>query len=188
MTYEPSSPSSKPRYPRALNAYRHGLTGQVHILTPEDEVAYRKHCSGIHESFAIGVGRPTHTSAGNPQVDVALAQARVWLAEGKNLQLLSLYQHRIQNRVTKNKKMLDDLQQQRQAALQRAAEEVALLTQLAESKGETYDIERDYPRQAFPPQFDFSIPEIARLATHLTRLAEAKKLLQASQRPLRKAA
>jgi hypothetical protein len=84
--------------------------------------------------------------------------------------------------------MLDDLQQQRQAALQRAAEEVALLTQLAESKGETYDIERDYPRQALPPQFDFSIAEIARLATHLTRLAEAKKLFQASLKPLRKAA
>ena len=84
--------------------------------------------------------------------------------------------------------MLDDLRQQRQAALQRAAEEVALLTQLAESKGETDDIERDYPRQALPPQFDFSIPEIARLATHLIRLAEAKKLLQATQRPLRRAA
>ena len=220
MAYEPSSASSKPRDPRALNAYRHGLTGQVHILTPDDEIAYRKHCAGIHESlapvggletdlvqaiaadrwtlnrgvsiegsiYAIGVGQPSHGTSGDPQVDVALAQARVWLSEGKNLQLLSLYQHRIQNRIGKNKKMLDDLQQQRQAALQRVAEEVALLTQLAESKGETYDIARDYPRQAFPPQFDFSIPEIARLATHLTRLAEAKKLLQASQRPLRKAA
>jgi hypothetical protein len=214
------STASKPRDPRALNAYRHGLTGQVHILTPDDEIAYKKHCAGIHESFApvggmetelvqaiaddrwsldravgiegsifaIGVGQPAHGTSGNPQVDVALAQARVWLADGKNLQLLSLYAHRIQNRVTKNKKMLDDLQQQRQAALQKVAEEVALLSQLAESKGETYDIERDYPRQALPPQFDFSIPEIARLATHLIRLAEAKKLLQATQRPLRRAA
>ncbi len=82
---------------------------------------------------------------------VALAQARVWLADGKQLRRLSLYEHRIQSRVDKNKKVLDDLQQKRQAALQRAAEEVALLTQLAESKGETYDIERDYPRQSLPP-------------------------------------
>ena len=52
MAYEPSSASSKPRDPRALNAYRHGLTGQVHILTPDDEIAYRKHCAGIHESLA----------------------------------------------------------------------------------------------------------------------------------------
>ena len=219
MAYEPSS-TSNPRDPRALNAYRHGLTGQVHILPPDDEIAYKKHCAGIHESFApvggmetelvqaiadarwsldravgiegsiyaIGVGQPSHGTSGDPQVDVALAQARVWLAEGKNLQLLSLYQHRIQRRVEKNKKMLDELQQQRQAALQRVAEEASLLTQQAESKGETYDIARDYPRQAFPPQFDFSIPEIARLATHLIRLAEAKKLLQATQRPLRRAA
>ncbi|MGA2114228.1 MAG: hypothetical protein ABSH56_05700, partial [Bryobacteraceae bacterium] len=115
-------------------------------------------------------------------------QARVWLAEGKNLQLLSLYQHRIQRRVEKNKKMLDDLQQQRHSALERVAKEVALLTQLAASKGETYDIERDYPRQALPPQFDFSIPEIARRAAHQIRLAETKKLLQATQKPLRKAA
>ena len=220
MSDQPNILTPKPRDPRALNAYRHGLTGQVHILTPDDEIAYQKHCRGIHDSFApvggmetelvqaiaddrwslgravsiegsifaLGVGQPTHGTSGNPQVDVALAQARAWLAEGKNLQLLSLYQHRIQRRVEKNKKMLDDLQQQRQSALQRVAEEVALLTQLAESKGETYDIERDYPLQTLPPQFDFSIPEIARLATHLTRLAEAKKLLQATPKPLRRAA
>jgi hypothetical protein len=42
----------KPRDPRALNAYRHGLTGQVLILTPEDEVAYQAHCRNIHESLA----------------------------------------------------------------------------------------------------------------------------------------
>ena len=29
----------KPRDPRALNAYRHGLTGQVLIMTPEDQAA-----------------------------------------------------------------------------------------------------------------------------------------------------
>ena len=206
MAYEPSS-TSKPRDPRALNAYRHGLTGQVHILTPDDEIAYRKHCAGIHESlapvggletdlvqaiaadrwtlnrgvsiegsiYAIGVGQPSHGTSGDPQVDVALAQARVWLSEGKNLQLLSLYQHRIQRRVEKNKKMLDELQQQRQAALQRVAEEVALLTQLAESKGETYHPERDLPRAALPPQFDFSKSGIVRLAAHQLSLVEAKR-------------
>ncbi|MDR3702939.1 MAG: hypothetical protein P4L56_25055, partial [Candidatus Sulfopaludibacter sp.] len=42
----------KPRDPRALNAYRHGLTGQVLILTPEDEVAYKAHCQTIHQTLA----------------------------------------------------------------------------------------------------------------------------------------
>jgi hypothetical protein len=43
--------TAKPRDPRALNAYRHGLTGQVHLLTPEDQVAYDKHCRVTHEYF-----------------------------------------------------------------------------------------------------------------------------------------
>ena len=42
----------KPRDPRALNAYRHGLTGQVLIFTPEDEAAYKAHCRNIHEFWA----------------------------------------------------------------------------------------------------------------------------------------
>ena len=42
----------KSRDPRALNAYRHGLTGQVIVLTPEDEVAYKAHCEIIHQSWA----------------------------------------------------------------------------------------------------------------------------------------
>src|ERR1035438_1241296 len=42
----------KPRDPRALNAYRHGLTGQVLILPPDDQAAYLLHCQGIQESLA----------------------------------------------------------------------------------------------------------------------------------------
>ncbi len=45
-------PAPKPHDPRALNAYRHGLTGQVHILTQDDRVAYDKHCRGIHDALA----------------------------------------------------------------------------------------------------------------------------------------
>jgi len=42
---------SNSRDPRALNAYRHGLTGQVLIFTPEDEAAYKAHCKIIHQSL-----------------------------------------------------------------------------------------------------------------------------------------
>jgi hypothetical protein len=80
------------------------------------------------------------------------------------------------------------LQQDRQAALNQAVEEANLLAQLAASKGESYDIERDFPREALPPQFDFSTTQIARLAIHSRRLAEAKKQFQASPKPLRQAA
>ncbi len=42
----------KPRSRRAFNAYRHGLTGQIHILTEKNQLAYGKHCAGIRESLS----------------------------------------------------------------------------------------------------------------------------------------
>ena len=47
------SPKPQPQGdPRTLNAYRHGLTGQVRFCTPADEQAYKKHCAGYMEDFA----------------------------------------------------------------------------------------------------------------------------------------
>jgi len=40
------------RDPRALNAYRHGLTGQIHISTKEEQQAYSAHCTRITEDLA----------------------------------------------------------------------------------------------------------------------------------------
>src|SRR5215472_11027230 len=50
MTEQTDSP--KPRNPRSLNAYRHGITGQIHILTEKDQLAYERHCAGMRESLA----------------------------------------------------------------------------------------------------------------------------------------
>ena len=36
----------QPRSSRALRAYRHGLTGQIVLLTQEEQVAYDAHCRG----------------------------------------------------------------------------------------------------------------------------------------------
>src|SRR5277367_7192164 len=50
---QPPKPyAPKPRDPRALSAYRHGLTGQIILLTPADRAAYETHCEGYHQSFA----------------------------------------------------------------------------------------------------------------------------------------
>ena len=43
-------PKSKDR--RALSAYRHGITGQIVLLTQADQVAYRNHCEGYKTSLA----------------------------------------------------------------------------------------------------------------------------------------
>jgi len=214
MLDEPAAP--KKRDPRALNAYRHGLTGQVHIFSPADQVAYEKHCKSIHQSlapvggietdlaqaiavdrwrlnraggiegsiFAIGTGQIKDGSHNNPEVDVAIAQARTWLAEGKNLQLLSLYEHRIQRRVEKNLGLLRQLQQDRKAALEQVVEEVSDLIEFAEKQGETFDIARDYPREAISPQFDFSNALILRLVAHRRRLKNSKRLFPQAMKPL----
>jgi hypothetical protein len=215
-----NAPESEPRDPRALNAYRHGLTGQIHIVSPEEHAAYQKHCGGILESlapsgametdlaqsiadgrwqlkravaientiFAMGLGTDDEIGGLAPEIADTYAQAHTWLNSGKDIALLGLYQHRIQRRVEKNMQMFQALQQERKAALKQAAEEVALLTQLAESKGETFDVERDLPAEALPPQFVFSKPEIVRLAAHYRRLAEAKKQSSAPPKTFARAA
>src|SRR6516164_6000445 len=35
----------------SLNAFRHGLTGQIVIHTPEDKQAFEKHCDAIREDL-----------------------------------------------------------------------------------------------------------------------------------------
>jgi hypothetical protein len=211
---------SKPRDPRALNAYRHGLTGHVIILTPEDEVAYKAHCQGIHQFYApvgamevdlvqeicddrwrlhhasamhtniyaAGLTRPDMIITHHPEIDAAFAQTRTWLSDPKNIALLGLYEQRIKNKELKAVAQLRQLQDARREALKQAVEEAALLAKLAESKGETLNIERDLPRLAHYPQFDFSNPEIARLVVHARRLAEARALFPQPQKPLRMAA
>jgi hypothetical protein len=220
MTEDNITSEVKPRDPRALNAYRHGLTGQVLILTPEDQAAYDTHCRGIRESlapvgameadfvqsitddrwrlkhagaienalFAMSLTLPGGVTHEHPEIDAAFSKARSWLSKGDKYALLTLYENRIQRRVEKNMVLLRQQQADRQAALQKAVEEAGLLAQFAASKGETYNIERDFPREALPPQFVFSLAEIARLVTHNRRLAEAKKHLRASQKKLAKIA
>ena len=46
----PRTPEGRKR--SSLNAFRHGLTGQIVIHTPEDEQAFKKHCNGIREALA----------------------------------------------------------------------------------------------------------------------------------------
>ena len=201
--------STIPRDPRALNAYRHGLTGQVRVLTPADQVAYENHCRDIYASFApvggfetnlvqsiaddqwrlkrgaaledcifaldIGTARPSGVN--HPECDVALTQARTWLSRDQSLERLTLYEHRISRRVERNVVMLRQAQEDRKAAFQTAIQEAATLAELAEKAGEPYDPATDFPPSLLHPEFDFSSPQVALLATHFRRLKESRKTL-----------
>src|SRR6202453_4976796 len=112
-----------------LNAYKHGLTGQIHLFTGEEHQAFDKHCQSVIEALApigtleqqlaqsIAEGKwrlnRAHAIESNifalgrtrefdETVAQALQQAKTWLAEGKSVQLLSLYEQRIQRSIERN--------------------------------------------------------------------------------------
>jgi hypothetical protein len=120
-------------------------------------------------------------ATGDPEIDVALSAGRAWTAEARNLNLLTLYESRIQRRFEKNMAELRKLQTERKASLAQAIEEAAILSQLAESKGEAYN-----PAEAFQLRnFEFSATEIACMVSRWQRLSQAKKLAAAPRKALR---
>jgi len=125
----PKTPEGKKR--SSLNAFRHGLTGQIVIHTPEDRAAFQQHCDAIREAlapvgaletdlaqaiaedrwrlnragpsknaiFTLGLQEHSDPNAAHPEIDAALAQGRTWIAQAKNLQLLTAYEQRIRRSV-----------------------------------------------------------------------------------------
>jgi hypothetical protein len=94
--------------------------------------------------FALGL----HENGGklcpdNEQVDAALTTARVFSIEAKNLQLLTLYEQRINRSIQKNLGMLQSLQAARKADREAAMNEAASLLKLSEMKGLQYTPARD---------------------------------------------
>ena len=187
------------RDPRALNAYRHGLTGRIHIATPEEYEAYTSHCNRITQDLkpvggmeqtlvqeicddhwridrafeietsimAAGIsetGRFHNQAAGtqDDQIDTAMTTGQVWIDNSKQLALMSLYTQRFHRKAERNLKTLKNLQAERKAAFEKAAQEIAQAMEAAASRGETFD-----PRTA---QFDFSTEELLPRALFLRRL------------------
>jgi hypothetical protein len=192
----------------SLNAFRHGLTGQIVMHTPEDQAAFQKHCDAIRDAlapvgaleldlaqaiaedkwrlnraralenavFTLGLHEHSDPDAANPEVDAALAQGHTWLAQAKNLQLLTTYEQRIRRSVEKNMAELRALQAERKAAVARAEKEARLLVQLAEAEGNNYDPAIDFPPESQPLCFVFSRLEIKRQIERNHRLERASGL------------
>jgi hypothetical protein len=181
-----------------LNSFRHGLTGQIHTFTPEDQEAFDKHCTGIRESLApVGafeldlaqaiaedrwrLNRARALEGGifalmqaAPDADPALAQARTWLADGRNLQLLTLYESRIHRSIEKALQQLTTLQEKRAAAHQKEMEEAQLLAQLDHMRGKPYDPATDFPPDPLEIGSAFSTIVVNRELARTYRLGEAK--------------
>ena len=94
--------------------------------------------------FALGLhehGGKLHLE--HEQVDAALTAARVFTMESKQLQLLTLYEQRLNRAIQKNLGMLQQLQATRQAADEAAMTEAATLLKLSEMRGMEYQPGKD---------------------------------------------
>jgi hypothetical protein len=78
-----------------------------------------------------------------PQIDAALTTAHTFSLESKQLQLLTLYEQRINRSLQKNLAILKDLQAVRKVAHEAAMKEAAALLKLSEMRGMEYSPEKD---------------------------------------------
>src|SRR5580693_6406144 len=101
----------------------------------------------------------------NSQIDDALTTARVYTMESKQLQLLTLYEQRINRSLQKNLALLQSLQAARKAEREAAMKEAATLLKLSEMKGLEYVPARD--------GFTFSTAEIHAAIDREQRLQRA---------------
>jgi hypothetical protein len=140
--------------------------------------------SGFDAAPAGGSDRTDDTGeTEDPEVDKALSAARVFIADPKRFQLLTIYEGRIHRNMMKSLQQLTDLQAARHAAeaehtakqnalREQVLEEACLLTQLDEMEGTSCDSAASFTH---PNGFVFSNAEIAQSIRHLRRLEAARK-------------
>jgi hypothetical protein len=119
--------------------------------------------------------RYSEDNTGSPQVDDAFAQARTWIEDARNLNLLTIYTQRIQRAADKNTARLETLQARRQQLAKDDMRQAKLLYQLAQAEGKPYQPEAFFP--AAPPVREsvFSTPEVARQFGREALFSDAQK-------------
>jgi len=141
---------------------------------------WRLHRAAALESdiFALLMSDADEVPTGTPESGEAMAQARAWLSRGKNLNLLGLYENRLNRHLEKNMAELRRLQADRQAAFEKALQEAELLALLAESDGQAFDPVEDAASNV-PSNYVFSPSEFSGRFTRNRRLARAKNQIPA---------
>lgn len=140
--------------------------------------------SAIFAEAADKFAADPEQSTGDPLLDSCISNGQTWLAEARNLNLLSLYENRTHRRIERNMAELRRLQAERRAQLEVAVAEAALLAQAAEITGEKADTAEPFARR----NFEFSAFETARMIDRYRRLEEAKRVVSASKKTQRRAA
>jgi hypothetical protein len=147
----------------AQNALRHGLTGQVTIMSDDDRIAHdlfideymavlapdnaveRQLAQSIAEdNWRLNRARAIednlfalgHNDEGSnhPEIEVALSGARTYLDHSHEIQLLTLYEQRIHRNIRGCENRLKELQTERKAARARALLDAERIAQVAATK------------------------------------------------------
>jgi hypothetical protein len=181
------------------NAVRHGFTGQVVILTPEDRESHDKFCGAIVEDlhpetpverqFAHSIAEDfwrnnrlraaennllAKACAGSEnEIETALDTADAFLQQTKQLSLLSLYEQRINRSIQKNMDQLRQVQTERKAEQSKQMEQAMLLAQQSLIKGLEYKPASD--------GFVYSTAQINQAIDRNNRLTEAVMATKAAK-------
>ena len=201
----PKTPEGKSHC--GLNAYRHGLTGQLCVFTPEEQQAYEKHCKTVHQglapvgdfecdlaqsiaddgwrlkraraieasTFALGMYEHSIDNTGHVQVDDAFAQARTWRKDARNLQLLTVYEQRIQRTMDKNLAQLKIRQAERKEEAAKAMNQATMLYRLAKAQGKPYKPEAFFVTAPEVRESAYSSAEVARELSRAKLLSDAER-------------
>ena len=108
--------------------------------------SWRLNRSSAIEDNIFALGFTDHSGdidVEHPQLHAALTAARTFTREAKSIELLTLYEQRINRSLQKNLALLQQLQTTRKAERKAEMEQAARLLQLSEKKGLTYDPAKD---------------------------------------------
>ena len=108
--------------------------------------SWRLNRSSAIEDNLFAIGFSDHSSeitAEHPQVHAAFVAARVFTVESKHLELLTLYEQRINRSLQKNLSLLQSLQATRKEERRHEIRDAQKLLQLSEMKGLPYDPTKD---------------------------------------------
>jgi hypothetical protein len=164
------------------NALRHGLTSQIVVMPNEDLEAYQSHLKSFVDEYQPQGATEAHLV--QSLADTSWRQNRIGAIEANVLKFatmvvmpendskvlanLSLHSQRLARQFERTVTQLRDLQNSRLAQLRQEMEAVLDITEIHQSKGETYDPSED--GFVFSPA---QITRAARFRNHQRELNEA---------------
>ncbi len=160
----------------------HGPIEEALVRQIADAIWRLDRASAIeHGIFALALESPNPGDDPDPNPLQALSPARTWLAEGKNLALLTLYVKRIENKLDANKAELSLLQTNRKHEAAEAMDRAIVLRKAAALEGKPYDPAAALACAPATPESVFSPAFVDREIARRASLKDAQQTLHRAQ-------